>query len=105
MAHITEFKIEGLLGRQEPIAMQLDRHTNVFFGSNGAGKTSLLKILAAACSADLELLTRVPFGQADVSIYVQTHDRVLRRNIVRAHAKQESELAEEAESPASAVTA
>jgi recombinational DNA repair ATPase RecF len=50
MAHITEFTVEGLAGRAEPYSHQLDRHVNVFFGLNGSGKTSLLKLLHAAMS-------------------------------------------------------
>ena len=52
MAHITEIKIEGLLGRHSTIHYKLQRDVNIFFGSNGSGKTTLLKVLDAAMNLD-----------------------------------------------------
>ena len=45
MAHITDIRIEGLLGRSDPVHLQLNRGVNVFFGENGCWKTTLLKVL------------------------------------------------------------
>ena len=69
MAHITEFTVEGLAGRAEPYSHQLDRHLNVFFGLNGSGKTSLLKLFHAAMSNEVESLQTVPFKRARIKIY------------------------------------
>ena len=69
MAHITEFTIEGLAGRVDPYSHQLDRYVNVFFGLNGSGKTSLLKLFHAAMSNEVDSLQTVPFKRAQIKIY------------------------------------
>ena len=69
MSHIVSFRIEGLAGRKEPLELELNRDTNIFFGLNGSGKTSLLKILNAAMSNETANLRNVPFTAAKVSIY------------------------------------
>ena len=79
MAHVTEFVVEGLAGRTEPLSLKLNRHVNVFFGQNGSGKTSLLKILHSAMSGNAEILANVPFSRAQVKIYSISHDKVFTR--------------------------
>jgi len=69
MSHITEFSIWGLAGRKEVYSQKLDRHLNVFFGLNGSGKTSLLKILDSAMERKTDNLINVPFEKAQVKIY------------------------------------
>ncbi|WP_457282169.1 AAA family ATPase [Polaromonas sp. P5_D5] len=69
MAHITEIKIDGLLGRKEPIQLKLNNQVNVFFGENGCGKTTLLKILDAALSRDAEAMNLLPVERAEVHIF------------------------------------
>jgi predicted ATP-dependent endonuclease of OLD family len=69
MAHIVEFSVKGLAGRKEDISLTLNRDINVFFGLNGSGKTSLLKILHSAMSNDASILKDVPFLEAKVVIY------------------------------------
>ncbi len=81
MSHILSFRIEGLAGRQEPLELELNRDTNIFFGLNGSGKTSLLKILHSAMSNDTTNLRSVPFTAAKVSIYSLTHEKVFTRSI------------------------
>lgn len=78
MAHITEVRIEGLLGREEPIKLKLNRDINVFFGENGSGKTTLLKVLDAALSRDGEAMQRLPVTKAIVDIFSITEDRIVR---------------------------
>ena len=81
MSHIVSFRIEGLVGREEPLEFKLNRDTNIFFGKNGSGKTSLLKILHAAMSNDTEVLLNVPFTSAEVSIYSETWKKVFNKSI------------------------
>lgn len=69
MAHIIEFTVEGLAGRKEVYSQKLNRDINVFFGLNGSGKTSLLKILHSAMEGNALLLRNVPFKMAQVKIY------------------------------------
>ena len=81
MSHIVSFRIEGLAGRKEPLELKLNRDTNVFFGQNGSGKTSLLKILHAAMANETKHLRSVPFTAAKVSIYSRTWDKIFTRSI------------------------
>jgi len=69
MSHIVEFKITGLAGRKDVYGQKLNRDLNVFFGLNGSGKTSLLRILDSAMSGDTKILKIVPFESAEVTIY------------------------------------
>ncbi|WPH19852.1 AAA family ATPase [Variovorax paradoxus] len=78
MAHITEIKIEGLLGRKDPIHIQLNRDVNVFFGENGCGKTTLLKVLDAALSRDGPAMEQLPVTKAVVDIFSLEDERVYR---------------------------
>lgn len=87
MAHITEFRIDGLLGRQKPIHIILNRGVNVFFGENGSGKTTLLKILDAALSRNGEEMQRLPVERAEVDIYVISEKRVIKHIWERRDAK------------------
>lgn len=87
MAHIVDFSISGLAGRKEAYHQVLDRHINVFFGLNGSGKTSLLRILNSAMELDSSELINVPFTVAEVNIYsisdecIYTHK--LEKKIIR----------------------
>ena len=82
MAHIESFTIEGLAGRAQPVTRVLDMHLNVFWGLNGSGKTSLLKILHSALENDASSLRRVPFRSALVNI--RSGERTIRRTFVAA---------------------
>lgn len=78
MAHITEIKIEGLLGREDPIHLKLNRDLNIFFGENGCGKTTLLKVLDAALSRDGSAMHRLPVTKATIDIYSIQDDKTYR---------------------------
>jgi len=78
MAHITEIAIEGLLGNSESIHLKLNRDVNVFFGENGCGKTTLLKVLDAALSRDGAAMARLPVTKAVVDIYSIDRNRIIR---------------------------
>jgi energy-coupling factor transporter ATP-binding protein EcfA2 len=84
MAHIVKFAIEGLAGRESVYARTLNRGVNVFFGLNGSGKTSLLRILDSAMSGDTDSLINVPFKKAAVTIFTLSLDRELEYTIDRA---------------------
>jgi energy-coupling factor transporter ATP-binding protein EcfA2 len=69
MAFIRSFRIEGLVGRKSDCSFSLNEGVNVFFGPNGSGKTSLLRILHSALSGDADMLKDVPFSKAEVVIF------------------------------------
>lgn len=75
MAHIVEFEISGLAGRKGVYGRKLNRDVNVFFGVNGSGKTSLLKILHGAMQNDAAVLVNVPFSSARVVVYSRDFDK------------------------------
>ena len=61
MPYIKSFRIEGLAGNNNVATRLLNRDTNVFFGPNGGGKTSMLRILHSAMSHQADLVKGVPF--------------------------------------------
>lgn len=81
MAHIVEFSVTGLSGRNIPVEYVLDRNLNIFFGQNGCGKTSLLKILHSAMTGNSIILENVPFKDAIVKIYSIDYDKIFTRKI------------------------
>ncbi|MFB7835578.1 AAA family ATPase [Streptomyces sp. NPDC056056] len=81
MAHILSFHVTGLAGRKEAVRRNLRRDTNIFWGFNGCGKTSLLKILHSALYNDASSLLRVPFRTASVTFYSTNHDATFTRKI------------------------
>jgi len=86
MSHIVSFMIEGLAGRPDPLELKLNRDTNIFFGANGSGKTSLLKVLHAAMANETDILARVPFVSAEVHIFSLTWNKVFVRSLKKAQA-------------------
>jgi len=75
MAHIVGFKIAGLAGRKDIYTTELNRDINIFYGVNGSGKTSLLKILHSVMLGDTSMLKRVPFEWAEVTIHSVDYDK------------------------------
>lgn len=90
MTYITRFTITGLAGRAGVYEQTLDRHTNVFFGLNGCGKTSLLRILDSAMSNHAEQLASVPFASAEVFFYSDALDTEFKRTLDKKTLRQAS---------------
>jgi predicted ATP-dependent endonuclease of OLD family len=68
MPYIKSFSIHGLAGRDDVSARTLNEDVNVFFGPNGSGKTSLLRILHSALRQKADLLKEVPFKSSEIVI-------------------------------------
>ncbi|MEV7152089.1 ATP-binding protein [Streptomyces sp. NPDC093084] len=83
--NVVSFEIAGLAGRSGIIRHSLQPDVNVFWGLNGSGKTSMLKILHSALQEEASLLVRVPFDWAVVKI--QTGSREVERTIRNPKAK------------------
>ena len=79
MAHIVAFTVSQLAGRDGDYSVTLDDRVNVFFGNNGSGKTSLLKILHAALADSTAGLLSVPFVRAEVKIHSEIHNATISR--------------------------
>lgn len=87
MAHIIEFSVSGLAGRKDTYHNTLYRDVNIFYGLNGSGKTSLLKILNSAMDFDSRSLINVPFKNAEVKIYSITFDAIFTHTIEKKFIK------------------
>jgi len=83
MTSLIEFEIHGLAGRAGTLHRELDRYVNVFWGLNGTGKTSLLKILHGALENDASALKNVPFKEARVRFASHLYDATIERTLVR----------------------
>ena len=90
MAYIVDFKVQGLAGRKEVYEQKLDRNVNVFFGPNGSGKTSLLKILHSAMLGDSSIISHVPFESAKVRIFSESYKKIFTRIISKSPSKQKT---------------
>ena len=83
MAYISSFNIDGIAGRKDRYQQDLNKDINLFFGANGSGKTSLLRILDSAMSGDASILRRIPFRSAEVTIHSSHYNRSFVRSIIR----------------------
>ncbi len=64
---ISEIEISGLAGSDQTIKYKLNSDINLFFGANGSGKTSLLKIINAASIYDETDVSDIPFHSAKIT--------------------------------------
>lgn len=78
MGYIKSFRISHLAGRHADYSQSLNREVNIFFGLNGSGKTSLLKILHSSLELDSSILRNVPFTYAEVEFF-----SVLKQDVVK----------------------
>lgn len=81
MTYVHSFEIAGLAGQAGKISRVLDRHVNVFWGLNGTGKTTLLRILHSALQNDASLITNLPFETATVRFWSNDSQVFVRRSI------------------------
>ncbi|MGV1804289.1 AAA family ATPase [Agrobacterium vitis] len=64
---LKQFEVVGLFGRDAPVKLDLNGHLSILTGRNGAGKTSILKLLWYIISGNLQhALNEVPFQRATV---------------------------------------
>jgi predicted ATPase len=60
MHHITKVSVEGFWETYD-FEFDVNRDTTFFIGQNGSGKTTLINLVAAALTADLRTLAKIPF--------------------------------------------
>lgn len=97
MAHIKSFNVSQLAGREGDYTVSLDDRVNVFFGNNGSGKTSLLKILHAALDNSTVGLLSVPFTRAEVVIHSEidgTTTRIFDKSVILGYQEYTRALAD-----------
>jgi predicted ATPase len=84
MSHLIDAEILGLAGKTSPTRISFDRHINIFYGLNGSGKTSLLKILHSAMTGNAQSLQNVAFTRATVRIQSVSREAIHERTIDKA---------------------
>ncbi len=84
MTKVLSCQVSGLAGRSDTVSHRLDPQTNVFFGPNGTGKTSLLKLIASAVRDDINLIRRVPFTAATIVFETGEPSQTITRTITAA---------------------
>jgi ABC-type cobalamin/Fe3+-siderophores transport system ATPase subunit len=94
MARIVSFRVDGLAGRDGMYSKILERDVNVFYGINGTGKTTLLKILHSALSTDTSILEGLPFKSAEVEVYLNRHRSVFKRKFEQPEKQAQAEEAQ-----------
>jgi recombinational DNA repair ATPase RecF len=67
MHHIQKIEIEGFWDTHN-LKMKIHPDVNFFIGSNGTGKTTLINLIAAALTADLATLIRIPFKKITIGL-------------------------------------
>lgn len=84
--------MSGLVGREGVLRERLNRDVNIFFGLNGSGKTSLLKILHSALIDDASVLRGVVFDRAEVKIIPAGQTAVVTKTISKGPRKEQESL-------------
>jgi predicted ATP-dependent endonuclease of OLD family len=90
MSHITHLNVSGLAGHKQEFERTLHRHVNVFFGPNGSGKTSLLKLIDSAMANRASLVKDVPFEKAEFTIYTRDYNTTFTRSLVSSAVQEAS---------------
>jgi AAA domain, putative AbiEii toxin, Type IV TA system/AAA domain len=87
MAHVSEIFVKGLAGNSAGRYLNLNRDVNVFFGLNGTGKTSLLRLIHSGLMGRARDLKRIALTEAwlevDDVIAATTERRYVRTKIRR----------------------
>jgi predicted ATP-dependent endonuclease of OLD family len=81
MTKLISFEITGLAGNRGVQKAEFDKHINVFWGLNGSGKTSLLRILDSALSNDPSTISDVAFSEATVVFLSEKHGATIERKL------------------------
>ena len=70
---IQRFQVVGLFGCREPIHINFTDNIHVLSGKNGAGKTTIMKLIWYFISGNLEkALIEVPFKEATIETDIYT---------------------------------
>lgn len=81
MAILRRATVSGLAGQDKSHDIRFNRDVNVFWGPNGCGKTSFLKILHSALQGDASYLVRVPLRKAEVAFFEHRQSRDFTRTL------------------------
>lgn len=90
MAYVVSVSINGLNGRREPMSFNLNRDVNVFFGLNGSGKTSVLRIIDSAMSNNVSLIADLEFSYAEVVVYSDNYKKNFKHTVKKSNDSREA---------------
>jgi len=83
MTRLVSVEVKDLAGRKRPIRFNFNDDVNVFFGLNGSGKTSLLRLLFSALQDDVTHIRRTPFTEATVVFRLEPDSKDVSRSITK----------------------
>jgi ABC-type cobalamin/Fe3+-siderophores transport system ATPase subunit len=83
LTKLLEAEITGLAGSRKSHKIVFDEHLNVFWGLNGSGKTSLLRILQSALADDASSISSVAFETARVVFRSEDFNAIFERTIIQ----------------------
>jgi len=63
---LKSLEVLGFRGQRRKVRLNFDRHANFIIGRNGTGKTTLINLLNAAISLDVNVLRKIDFDQIEV---------------------------------------
>ena len=92
MTTLLEVTVDGLAGRTDSINIPLRRDINIFFGLNGSGKTSLLKLLHSSLTGNSADVVGLPFNSATVRFFSSYREREYKRTLDLEHPRSKSSL-------------
>lgn len=81
MTRLVSIEVTDLAGRKAPVRFQFNDDINIFFGLNGSGKTSLLRLLFSALQDDVTHIRRTPFTEATVVFTAESEVQEVSRSI------------------------
>ena len=79
MTHVSSITVQGLAARADEVSLHFKTGTNILYGLNGSGKTSLLRLMYSALSDDVALIRRVPFHDAVVNFVDDSGEAITRK--------------------------
>jgi energy-coupling factor transporter ATP-binding protein EcfA2 len=86
MVWIKSFAVWGLAGRKTAVKHTMNRDINILWGTNGCGKTTLLKILHSALTGNTKILAQLPFERAEVRFYADSGEQLFTRRFDKSDA-------------------
>ncbi|WP_374497173.1 AAA family ATPase [Vogesella indigofera] len=86
---IESIEILGLWG-QEKVEINFNEEINFIIGMNGTGKTTIINIMAAALTLDLEKLIKFDFNEINFSLKSQENRKKPRIKISKGYVENES---------------
>jgi len=86
MHTVKSIEVSGFRGTENPIRINLNRHTNFLIGRNGTGKTTLINLINSALALDHRALRSLSWSRIILKFRSDTSRRVPILEIIRTSA-------------------